>query len=226
MTCAESLAAIFGLNTLTTAPLTSTLVTSAVSNIQTWSADIEYIDLLSSSLDRINFDQVDSFSAAMDRIQLVILIHVPSVVAFDWGDFHKIAVIFFSFFGPGLILGSIAVVAYFACIRSWYESFREEVRETHRSFHPWPPGSAKWQLQQYVNSSGRQPLQQLKFAPPPIIETKAPTPIPPGHLYSPMPPQAGMFIAVTTYCQAGLEPDRLAYPIGMLYATTPSALEF
>lgn len=52
MTSAESLAAIFGLNTLTTAPLTSTLVTSAVSNIQTWSADIEYIDLLSSSLDR------------------------------------------------------------------------------------------------------------------------------------------------------------------------------
>lgn len=48
-----------------------------------WNASVCYVC-------RINFDQVDSFSAAMDRIQLVILIHVPSVVAFDWGDFHKV----------------------------------------------------------------------------------------------------------------------------------------
>ncbi|VDN31782.1 unnamed protein product [Cylicostephanus goldi] len=31
----------------------------------------------------------------------------------------KVAVIFFSFFGPGVILGAIAIAAYFACVRTW-----------------------------------------------------------------------------------------------------------
>ncbi|KAK6012327.1 hypothetical protein OSTOST_22527, partial [Ostertagia ostertagi] len=52
------------------------------------------------------------------EIVLIYILHIPLVDAFDWGDFHKVAVIFFSFFGPTLILGAIALAAYFACIRS------------------------------------------------------------------------------------------------------------
>ncbi|WKY05228.1 hypothetical protein Q1695_005891 [Nippostrongylus brasiliensis] len=125
----------------------------------------------------------------MTRSVLVLLVQIPVTVAFDWGDFHKVAVIFFSFFGPGVILGAIALVAYFACIRSWYESVREDIRETHRSFHPWPPGSAKWQLQRYINGAGPPPIPQQKSVPP-TIKTPTATPIPPGYLASPMPNQA------------------------------------
>ncbi|KAK5972740.1 hypothetical protein GCK32_010555, partial [Trichostrongylus colubriformis] len=124
--------------------------------------------------------------AMLKRLVFLVAMNIPLVGAFDWGDFHKVAVIFFSFFGPGVILGAIGLAAYFACIRSWYESFREEVRETHRSFHPWPPGSAKWQLQQYARSSGSPSVKQLKSTPPPVIQKSAlRSPIPPGYLISP-----------------------------------------
>nr|CDJ80841.1 unnamed protein product [Haemonchus contortus] len=121
------------------------------------------------------------------RLVFTTTLCIPLVAAFDWGDFHKVAVIFFSFFGPAVILGAIAAVAYFACVRSWYESFREEVRETHRSYHPWPPGSAKWQLQQYVRGNGPPPVKHLKATPPTMIQKSALTPIPPGQLFSPAP---------------------------------------
>ncbi|KAK6750081.1 hypothetical protein RB195_002209 [Necator americanus] len=128
----------------------------------------------------------------------LVLLDVPFVLAFDWGDFHKVAVIFFSFFGPGVILGSVAVVAYFACVRSWYESFREEVRETHRSLHPWPPGSAKWQLQQFINDKAPPPVEQLNKTRPHIPRPPSAHPhhraviskkdlLSPGQLVSPMP---------------------------------------
>ncbi|VDO26901.1 unnamed protein product [Haemonchus placei] len=119
------------------------------------------------------------------RLVFATILCIPLVAAFDWGDFHKVAVIFFSFFGPAVILGAIAAIAYFACVRSWYESFREEVRETHRSYHPWPPGSAKWQLQQYVRGNGPPPVKHLKATPPPMIQKSTPSPIPPGQLFSP-----------------------------------------
>ncbi|CAJ0602080.1 unnamed protein product [Cylicocyclus nassatus] len=138
----------------------------------------------------------------MRRLRILIFLNVlPLALAFDWGDFHKVAVIFFSFFGPGVILGAIAIVAYFACVRSWYESVREEIHETHRSFHPWPPGSAKWQLQQFINGKGPPPVEQLKKIPPKFPPPHASAPpihqrmthmsaenlLSPGKLVSPMP---------------------------------------
>ncbi|KAK6044466.1 hypothetical protein COOONC_18029 [Cooperia oncophora] len=54
-------------------------------------------------------------------------------------------------------------------------------------FHPWPPGSAKWQLQQYLKGSGPPPTKQLKATPPPVIHKQVPSPISPGHLISPTP---------------------------------------
>ncbi|KAL6740250.1 hypothetical protein Aduo_013623 [Ancylostoma duodenale] len=156
----------------------------------------------------------------MQVLAYLIFLDVPLVNAFDWGDFHKVAVIFFSFFGPGVILGAIAVVAYFACLRSWYESFRDEVRETHRSSHPWPPGSAKWQLQQYVNGKGPPPMEKLKKAPPPVpppppapllrprlLEASAKGLLSPGLLVSPVPEAGTKLTQLPHTSQTSLQPQ-------------------
>ncbi|CAJ0922485.1 unnamed protein product, partial [Mesorhabditis belari] len=122
----------------------------------------------------------------------LILFTLPSTVtAFDWGDFHKVAVIFFSFLGPMLILSMIAAAAYFACIKSWYERFRDDVHETHRSYHPWPPGSAKWQLQQFINAGKGLPAKFFRPSPgepppgfkPPLIPDQAPLAVVAGAQY-------------------------------------------
>lgn len=47
--------------------------------------------------------------------------------AFDWGDFHIFAVIFFSFLGGFLGLGAIFTVIYFACGKRFLNSFQKEV---------------------------------------------------------------------------------------------------
>jgi hypothetical protein len=69
--------------------------------------------------------------------------------AYDWGDFHKFAVIFFSFLGTFVGLGAIFTGIYFGCFRAWLDRFKEEVAETHRFYHPWPIGSARWYFQKW-----------------------------------------------------------------------------
>ncbi|KAI6214491.1 hypothetical protein M3Y94_00274900 [Aphelenchoides besseyi] len=82
-------------------------------------------------------------------VLLVLVLHFNCCAAYDWGDFHKFAVIFFSFLGTFVGLGAIFTVIYFACFRSFLDRFKDEVAETHRLHHPWPIGSARWHLQRW-----------------------------------------------------------------------------
>ncbi|KAI6233736.1 hypothetical protein M3Y99_00889000 [Aphelenchoides fujianensis] len=84
--------------------------------------------------------------------------------AYDWGDFHKFAVIFFSLLGTFVGLGAIFTVIYFACFKAFLDRFKDEVLETHRLHHPWPIGSARWHLQQW---SGFTRSASLTRPPPP-----------------------------------------------------------
>lgn len=46
--------------------------------------------------------------------------------AFDWGDFHIFAVIFFSFLGGFLGLGAIFGAIYFACGKPFFNRIQDE----------------------------------------------------------------------------------------------------
>ncbi|KAE9550064.1 hypothetical protein FO519_006728 [Halicephalobus sp. NKZ332] len=80
------------------------------------------------------------------------LLPVPCF-GFDWGDFHKVSVVIGTILGFGLGFFAICLVIYFACLRPFFDNFKEEVTETHRTWHPWPIGSVRWQIQQLVRSS-------------------------------------------------------------------------
>ncbi|KAI6176329.1 hypothetical protein M3Y97_00786200 [Aphelenchoides bicaudatus] len=83
---------------------------------------------------------------------------------YDWGDFHKFAVIFFSFLGTFVGLGAIFSAIYFGCFRGWLDRFKEEVAETHRMHHPWPAGSARWYFQKWLKTN-RSTSGSSKFPP-------------------------------------------------------------
>lgn len=71
--------------------------------------------------------------------------------AFDWGDFHKLSVVFGTILGFGLGFFAICLIMYYGCMRPFFDNFQEEVAQTHRTWHPWPIGSVRWQLQQLSN---------------------------------------------------------------------------
>uniref|UniRef100_A0A0K0FDW0 Uncharacterized protein n=1 Tax=Strongyloides venezuelensis TaxID=75913 RepID=A0A0K0FDW0_STRVS len=78
------------------------------------------------------------------------------VNAWDWGDFHKFAVVFFTILGFGICFLAILIVFYFGFMRGCLKKHQEDVLHTHRAFHPWPPGSAQWERQRtYRASTGR-----------------------------------------------------------------------
>uniref|UniRef100_A0AC34GWE1 Uncharacterized protein n=1 Tax=Panagrolaimus sp. ES5 TaxID=591445 RepID=A0AC34GWE1_9BILA len=95
---------------------------------------------------------------------LLLLLLPEPCNAFDWGDFHKLAVVFGTILGFGLGFGAIVVVMYFACMRPFFNNVKEEVVQTHRTWHPWPIGSVRWQLQQLVRS-GRSNEGRTQFTP-------------------------------------------------------------
>ncbi|CAD5218586.1 unnamed protein product [Bursaphelenchus okinawaensis] len=116
----------------------------------------------------------------MRLVTLLALLLLPVVCsAYDWGDFHKFAVIFFSLLGTFVGLGAIFTVIYFACFKRFLEGFQEEVAETHRMHHPWPLGSARWYFQQWLKTqrsndpTGRS-AKQTKFYPQPEYIQTAP----------------------------------------------------
>ncbi|KAI6227331.1 hypothetical protein M3Y99_01269600 [Aphelenchoides fujianensis] len=88
-------------------------------------------------------------------VVLLLLLQFNHCNAYDWGDFHKFAVIFFSLLGIFVGLGAIFTVIYFACFKAFLDRFKDEVLETHRLHHPWPIGSARWHLQQWIQSPGK-----------------------------------------------------------------------
>lgn len=64
----------------------------------------------------------------MRCLALLLLLNTPlGCLAYDWGDFHKFAVIFFSLLGTFVGLGAILAVVYFACFKRFLEGFQEEV---------------------------------------------------------------------------------------------------
>ncbi|CAD5224537.1 unnamed protein product [Bursaphelenchus xylophilus] len=105
----------------------------------------------------------------MDSLRFLAILSLPSAcVAYDWGDFHKFAVIFFSLLGTFVGLGAIFTAIYFACFKKFLEGFREEVAETHRMHHPWPLGSARWYFQQWLRTQRSQdPTGRSGKYPPP-----------------------------------------------------------
>lgn len=81
-------------------------------------------------------------------ILIILIIILPTNVnAWDWGDFHKFAVVFFTILGFGLGFGGILIVVYFGFMRNCLKKHQEDVLHTHRAFHPWPPGSVQWERQ-------------------------------------------------------------------------------
>uniref|UniRef100_A0A0N4ZHQ2 Adhesive plaque matrix protein-like n=1 Tax=Parastrongyloides trichosuri TaxID=131310 RepID=A0A0N4ZHQ2_PARTI len=95
---------------------------------------------------------------------ILIVFQIPIVVAWDWGDFHKFAVVFFTILGFGLGFGGILIVFYFGFLKNCLKTHQEEVLHTHRAFHPWPPGSAQWDRQKtYRESTGRNKGQSEEY---------------------------------------------------------------
>uniref|UniRef100_A0A914Y2B6 Uncharacterized protein n=1 Tax=Panagrolaimus superbus TaxID=310955 RepID=A0A914Y2B6_9BILA len=91
--------------------------------------------------------------SVINLLTFILLLLLPEPCnAFDWGDFHKLAVVFGTILGFGLGFGALVVVMYFACMRPFFNNVKEEVVQTHRTWHPWPIGSVRWQLQQLVRS--------------------------------------------------------------------------
>lgn len=58
---------------------------------------------------------------------LLVILFPEACNAFDWGDFHKLAVVFGTILGFGLGFGAIVVVMYFAACRPFFGKFKEEV---------------------------------------------------------------------------------------------------
>lgn len=90
-------------------------------------------DVAANAVDLFNVNRYFTFcnNTKMTRtcfLSLLLLFVVPAPCsAFDWGDFHKFAVVFGTILGFGLGFGAIVLIAYAACMRPFFSSFQEEV---------------------------------------------------------------------------------------------------
>uniref|UniRef100_A0AC35U4X4 Uncharacterized protein n=1 Tax=Rhabditophanes sp. KR3021 TaxID=114890 RepID=A0AC35U4X4_9BILA len=83
------------------------------------------------------------------NLYFLMLMTLPvCVVAFDWGDWHKISVCLFTLLGFSLLFSCCVAIVYFGALKRCLQVHQEDVLHTHRAFHPWPPGSAQWDKQQ------------------------------------------------------------------------------
>uniref|UniRef100_A0A914DC26 Uncharacterized protein n=1 Tax=Acrobeloides nanus TaxID=290746 RepID=A0A914DC26_9BILA len=71
-----------------------------------------------------------------------------------------VSVIGVTFISFSLFFGAILLVLYVGWFKSFLDNLKEEIAQTHREYHPWPVGSARWHLQRMIRNRGHFPESQ------------------------------------------------------------------